>query len=124
MYSLRKIPFLDKQTENYLNLIQIEPKPTEDALKNFITTISPPQLSPFSPSNTCCITVMRDETRNTCRRTSSNIVQTYGEVSKYLQAGELPHAVRIWRESGFSLDADMTKIFKKEDYDILAVMVK
>lgn len=123
MYTLRRLPFLDRSSENYLNLIQVDPKPTQSELADYVVTISSPQLSPFSTGGNCCKNVMKD-TRAFCPSNTAGIVDTYGVAREYLQTVELPHAVRIWREAGFSLDADMTKIFKKEDSVILAVMVK
>jgi hypothetical protein len=123
MYTLRRLPFLDRSSENYLNLIQVDPMPTETDLQDFVVRISPPQLSPFSTGGNCCKNVMR-LSRPFCPSSISGIVDTYGVAREYLQAVELPHAVRIWREAGFTLDADMTKVFKKEDSAILAVMVK
>ena len=122
MYTLRRMPFLDRSSENYLNLVQVDPKPTEPELQDYIVTITPPRLSRFS-TQSCCKTIMRD-TRAFCPSNNTGVVDTYGLSREYLQAGELPHIVRIWRQAGFSLDADMTKIFKKEDPSILAVMVK
>lgn len=127
MFTLRRIPYLDQQTKNYLNLIQVEPTPETEPISLQVKTVNPPQLSPFSVNgngNNCCVSVMTRElnTETSCGY-AKDIVQTYGTTNQYLQSSELETAIRAWINAGYTVNADLTKIMKKEDPNVLIVFM-
>lgn len=117
MYILRKLPYLDQPTGNYLLLLETDQYPT--IMKPYIQTIHPPQNSPFEIRQCGCVNIMTDisYTSTHCRTNTSSIAQSY------LQLTDLGHAIRLWRENGFTLDKNLTEVMREHDTRIIGVFI-
>lgn len=118
MYTLRKIVYLDRPTQNYLTVLGVDRVP--EAMRDYVQRIRPPDNSPFDEHSGCsCVYIMTDKTY-TCS-TGRGRVYPSGIAKEYLQVSDLAHAMSLWIDRGFTVNKDVYKILYAQDPSILAV---
>lgn len=122
MYVLRRLPFLDTQTGNYLILLQVDNVPS--LMKPYTKVVHPPVNSPFQFTRCGCVTIMVDASYNSLSCACDRRTLTSANTQNYLQLCDLGHAIRLWRQEGYTLDKTITEIMREQDTQVIGVFVE